>query len=531
MSPISIIPINSLNLQKKYSTLSKYAQRVIKSQCRSIRFTLERFFLNINPQLISENKQKLEEIGIKQIGKDISEGIIFSDKKNDYHVFSFNNNSLSINILEPDSNKVNQHFTLSQKTDEFMHAGNFSGSNIEDTIGNVLDFVDRKIIIAKMQLAPTKTQPLLIRQTTFQKPQKAVDVQKDSVIKNIGYIGSKEEELIKSIIEKFKLSQELYKKISDMRTKYKVRSSYKNYMPQPVANKIGFKNIGQNGESISFFDTSFKNNSHFVLSITDSEGKDQKFVISKDKKTVQKNLPSKYIKSDISEFRIRMAPDYYTQQEIDNSNLHSYLSCFNKEMELFIEHTQNWFKQREKKKLIQSNYDAANLEQYEELLTDIHSNFENYRGKLRKYLRKTNKSRKFKIENNISTKLASRSVKFDNITPEGYDLRLSYPKVGENTATQLLVMLGDNIKKSFFIINNKLLRFNIKKLSDKIIHSNQKQYYYDNKYLKESKLHSYLLLLKDKLNDLNVKLDAIRRQQIKNRIKYHIKPSKKPHNV
>ena len=142
---------------------------------------------------------------------------------------------------------------------------------------------------------------------------------------------------------------------------------------------------------------------------------------------------------------------------------------------------------------------------------------------MRIYLRKPHKSQKFKNKNGISTKLASTAVKFDNITPEGYDLRLSFPKVRGSIATQLLVMRGDKIENSFFILYNKLLRFNIKDLNDKINHINRTMYFYDNNYLQESNLHSYLLLLQDKLHELNERLDVIRKKQIENRIKYKIK--------
>jgi hypothetical protein len=146
---------------------------------------------------------------------------------------------------------------------------------------------------------------------------------------------------------------------------------------------------------------------------------------------------------------------------------------------------------------------------------------------MRKYLRKPHKSRKFKTENGISTKLASTAVKFDNITPDGRDLRLSYPKVHDKTATQLLVMSSDKIENSFYILDNKLLRLKIKDLNDKFNHYDQKLYYYDNKYLQDSNLESYLSLLQDKLKELNKKLDSIRRKQLENRTKYHIKSHNK----
>ena len=489
MSPINITPINSLNLSRNYGTLSNYAQRFIKSQIRMTTYALDRFFAEIDLKIIPNNEQKLKEFCIKQIGNNKQEGIILSEKECDYHVF-FNDEYLNLDILKPNSGEVYQQFKVRENSDKYIHSGNFSDANIEDELSKVLEFVEDKLLKLKRELAPTEMPSVLnyrpimsyniaeINKTLFQVP-------KNTDINNAGVIGLKEEEIIKSINNKFEIIQKLYKKISDGRTKYELRSSYKNYLPQTVANKLGFKNINE-----------------------------IKFVISKKNKSVRKNLPSKFVQSEFSEYRISLKPNYYTQKELDGLNLYSYLFCLDKEMENFIQHTQNWFNKKEEIKLIKSNRDVATTEQYNRLLDDIRLNFEEYRKKMRTYLRKTHKSKKFKIENGISTKLASTAVKFDNITKEGYDLRLSFPKVREQRAVQILVMSGEKIEKSFFIIDDKLLRFNIKDLDDKIHHSNQKRYYYNKEYLEESQLESYLLILKNKLNELNNKLDAIREKQI-----------------
>lgn len=507
MNPINIKLINTLILQKKRSSLSNFAQIFVRPQIKSISYTLEKLISEINANTETQNIQKLYELGIKEIGKDISQGVIISGKNCDYHIFSSNNGVLNFNFLKTDTNQVFRHLGLNSQSDEYLHAGDFSGINIEDTINELLDFADSKLFKAKRILTSPKSQQSELPTETIT-PQKAIiNIPKNYDIANAGYIDSKYKELIESIHQKFSLIQELYKKINDGRTKYKLRSAYPNYLPQPVMNKIGFKNIGPKGESISLFDSSYKKDSYTGIIITGADGKESNFVISNDKGFVQKNLPSKYVKSDFSGYRIYITPNYYTQKEIDESNLYLYLSCLNKEMDSFIEHTQNWFKI----KLIKSNYNCATINEYKDLIDDIFSNFEKYRVKIRKYFHnKTEKKQKFKTENNISTKLASTAVKFDRITKDGNDLRLSFPKVRGNIATQILVMDGDEIKKSFFIINNKLLRFDIKKLSDKIVRYNKNLYYYDNQYLQESNLPEYLILLRDKLQDLNCKLDTIK---------------------
>ena len=522
------IPLISTNIQKKYGIFSQYAQKFLKLEIKNISFTLERFFLESDFNLLTPEKmQKLKDMGIKDIGKNVKEGILISDGKYDYHI-SYLHENLNINILKPDSEEVYKHLSISNESDKYYHTDNFSDENIEEEISEILDFVNDKLFKAKIEIAPNKnSQQYIPDAKTYEtisginKTLSSKKLKKEDKV--FGYIKQNEEDLIDKILEKLKYSQELYKKISDGRTKYKVRSAYKNYIPQPVTNKLGFKNIGENGENITLFSSSYKGRHYTAIGITNKEGFETKFVVSKENRTVQKNLPSRYVKSDISGYRITLTPRYYTQEEIDKSNLHSYLDKLNNEMDRFIEHTQNWLKQKEDRKLIRSNYNTATLEKYKDLLDNISFKFEEYRFKMRKYLRKNHKRTQFKIDNNISTDLTSTAVKFDKITSEGYDLRLSFPKVKDKKATQILVMENKNILNSFYIINNKLLRFKIKDLNDKIRNYDRNLYYYDNEYLKSSKLNDYLLLLEDKLNKLNAKLDKIRTKQLENKEKYHMK--------
>ena len=339
MSPMNITPVNALKLQT--GTLSNYAQRFMKSQAKSTSFALERFFLDTEPELISQNEQKLKAIGVKQIGKDVKEGILVTDNEYDYRMFVADDGNMGFDIFKPDSSLIIRQFSLNNKSDKYTHAGDFTGLSIEDEMSRVLDFASSKIYKIKRECVAQVPKPFIQGQQTADKIAELNKVlqttRKNPDIKESGFIGSDEEEMIDSINEKFRLTQELYKKISDCRTKWEVKKSYPNYLPQPVTNKLGFKDIGPNGESVTFFRTSHKNNVHNAIIVTDKDGGERVFVISQNEGSVQKNLPSKFVNSGNSEYRVHIAPDYYTQKEVDESNLPVYLACFNEEMGKFIE--------------------------------------------------------------------------------------------------------------------------------------------------------------------------------------------------
>ena len=111
---MNITPVNALKLQTSYGTLSRYAQRFMKSQVKSTSFALERFFLEAEPELISQNEQRLKEIGVKQIGKDIKEGILVTDNEYDYRMFAADDGYLGFDILKPDSSLIIRQFSVNR---------------------------------------------------------------------------------------------------------------------------------------------------------------------------------------------------------------------------------------------------------------------------------------------------------------------------------------------------------------------------------------------------------------------------------
>lgn len=528
MSPVVITPINTAKQPLKSNLLSNYGQRFIKSQIKIISFALERFFLEFNPELISKNEQKLKDIGFRQIGNDIGEGIVISGDKCDYHVYSSSDDKLGFNIIEAGTNQVREYFCLDKNSNQFTHAG--STTNIEEEMSETIDFIDKILGKSKRECIKPIHQIFIPRSETSEKIEELNRTmrraKKNVSIKDFGYIGDKEKNISESIVNKYKNILELYKRIPDGHTRSKARSRYPNYITQEGTGKMGFKNIGPSGENINLFYLTYQRANYLSVGITNASGKELKFVISEDKGTVQRNLPYRFSVSGSKENRLHSIPDYYTQEEIDKSEMNSYLSCLERELDLFREHSEKWINKWEEQKLIRLNKDIGTLEPYKELLDDVSESFEKYRVKIRKYLRKSNKRKQFKAENNISVQLTSTAVRFENITPEGYDLRLSYPKVHDKNATQLLVMSGDEIKKSFYIYDNKLLRFNIKDLNDKFQNCCHNLYYYDNKYLQESEFEKYFSLVRDKLHSLNLKLDKIREKQLKNIERYHIKSPK-----
>lgn len=514
MNPIKILPIKTQVLRK--SILSNYAQRFVLPQVKSTYYILERFFVDISSKDLSATKQKLKSIGIEQIGNNVKEGIIIKGDDCNYHVYSPNGDTLGFDILKHDSNEVLSHFCLNNRSSEYVHSKNFD-KNAEDSIIDILDYIDKILLEAKNKFIPSLTPQTYVQKSStsdmIEKLNKTMRcAPKHAAIKDFGYIDSVEKEIVQAIINKIIAAQKLYNQIPEGYTRSKIKQSYEKYIPQGSKHKFGFRNAGPSGEDISLYYIEHKKNYYLELTLTNADGNEKKFIINEKPGTVQRNLPYRFSLSGDKASRIYAIPDYYTQKEIEKSDLYSYLKCTNQELESFLDYSKDIIYKRTERNNIRNNVNSATLNKYKYILDDIAANFKNYKMKMRKLPYDTKKRNQFKTENNISTKYATTAVRFDNITTDGKDLRLSLPKVCNTIATQILVMQGDTIEKSYFIYKNRLLRFSINGLNDKIRSDSQTKYFYDENYLEESNLEEYLILLKDKLHELNKKLDEMKKK-------------------
>lgn len=512
-------PISSLitnNSQIKCGKFSKYAQQYLKSDVNGFLHNLNNFFENITQDKFAQNMKALNNIGIKQIGKNITEGLIVDTKELNYHVCIPMGNTIQLNMLNGD-NKVFKTILFNYNCDSYKYTWNTAGSDFEDFIGDSISNIDRIIITAIKEMTPKAPKPFIPDKSTSQKIEELNNtlaiVLKNAAIKDFGYINEDTEYLIQAIKEQYRNIKDLFKRVPNNTSRFNVRSYYNNYIPEESANnRITFKDAGPSGEKISFAEISYKNKPYFDFSYTDIKGNKQKFVFSEEG-TVQKNLPFRSFLNDYGYKRINSIPDYYTQQEIDNSNLCLHLNCLSRELRAFTKHAENWLGELEEFKQMHSNNDIASTDSYNEIINDISSQFKQYMTRIRKVIPKKEERDNFKTENGISKERLTTSVTFLNLAPnKSNSLRLSFPTIPNNTATQILEMNGDDVVKSFYILDNKLLKIKFKTRYDRFIHYNRNMYFYDNEYMKNSKLDLYLKIIQDKLHELNEKLDAINTQ-------------------
>lgn len=517
---MKILPVSTLKVNNhpvKYKTFSNYAQRYIKSQMQSVSFKFERFFEDFKGADYTQNVKSENIISDKFI-KTKEEGLDILGEDFNYHIFSTQNDSLQIELIDKQNNQIKHGVLLNKNSNDYTYAGDISDSKTEDFISEILDDIDSKFIDLKQKLSPKTPKPYIPSQTTSEKiaelNRTLHTVPRSGGIKNFGLIDSDDMQMLENIIEQYRHIKALYKKIPNDASRYHVRSYYKNYVnPKTGKSSMPFKDIGPMGEPVSVSYITHRNRPYVILNTTDINNKELTYIISVSKGTVQRNLPYRAKKYGNVTKRKDSIPDYLTQEEINKSNLYAYLSCVNRELKLFAEHTQKWLDTQEYNKKYYSNTNVASTAHLNPIIEDISKNFFEYKKKVLKNIPKLAERKQFKLDNGISPELSTSAVTFKNITSNRNDLRLSFPILPDKIATQVLLMNGEKVLKSFYILDDKLLKIDIKKKSDRFLHYNRKMYFHDEEYFNNSNLPAYLELIQNKLHQLNEKLDIIRQNK------------------
>ena len=74
---------------------------------------------------------------------------------------------------------------------------------------------------------------------------------------------------------------------------------------------------------------------------------------------------------------------------------------------------------------------------------------------------------------------------------------------------QILVLNNEEIKDTFYVLENKLLKLKIKTLQGRLKHYDRNLYFYSKDYIEQSPLYKYIDFIQEKLEDINSKLNNI----------------------
>lgn len=498
--------IQSLPGRNLTEQVSIHTKTQIKSDIGSIGYCFKVLYQDLNLPKCEIAQEVLQKLGITHIGKTLEEGIRIIGRKSNHIISSPKPNLIRLTYLNKINGEAERIVSIYDK-ETFYEQTKFARlDDFEDDVSETLDFLNWKLISLRQKATPPVPQPYIPtkdQKENLDKINKALNKPKTDIVPVTDvFLGENETKLTKEIIENFTATKDAFKKFNNNVTSYNVRTYYPNYISTDSGiNTYAFKAIGPNQENISISLMTHKGKNYVMLKAYD-EKKASAFVIS-ETGTVQKNMPYEKVYTEKSHKRYDSVPEYYTQAELDKSSLGEYLACVNKELKSFEEHTVNWQKKQVDFIASHTNKDVGSLENLTPKINRIFKSIDKLKENLRKRFPYLSDSEEFRQKNNINIEFSRRGVRFPNITREKYDLRITFPSVQGKRATQILLMDGEEIKQSFYILDEKLVKLEIKKLSDAFTHPNRKIYYHTQEYIENSRLEEFVNLISKTLNRAN----------------------------
>lgn len=520
--------------------ISKHSRAMFDNSLRSIKYSFKVLYEDIKLQESIPNKQQLEKQGIVNFGKTKEEGITLAGYDYNRLIQIPNDETIKLSLINKQTGKTDKIFdfkngtikeiTTSEKTEE-----------PEEFLEDIIDECEYKLMKFKSSSFSPSPKPYIPEKKDYEKldeinkvlgtenlietinsktttvrteqkprPKKKsmtpVSLRKlDKPIENFGTISEKDTDIVEDIVQKVGKIKEQYQDFHSEHARTDVRLDFPNYVSSESNNRvITFDNIGPMGEKLSISVFHNRGKKYAGIQTKDLKNNDVAYIISRENGTVQRNSPWEFVYVDGIKKRRVNVPDYYTQEEINNSLLSRYLGCADIELEKFSNHIQKRLDRQANFRLTHSNTNVGSMSHYSDTIKNLHKNIDEFKTLLKEKYPSIKEKDSYASQNNINTRV--KGLKFYGITPDGKDLRLTFPVVQGKQATNLLVMQNNEIKESYFIMEDKLVRFNVKNENDFLPHSDRQIYYYPKEYVDKIDISKYFELINEKLKVLKENL-------------------------
>lgn len=475
----------------------------IKSEIYNLKYDLLEFMKSIDGGTVRTKFIATEKFGIVKIGKNSAEGIIFSGDGINSKIQLLDNDVLKLSFISK-SGKIRDSYEF--KNDNIIEVSKADNTNndIDEYLLNALESLSMKMSnlrrISREDM-PKLYIPTKLEQEKLDKINKAISVAATND-PAIATTNEREQELCKEVLKQFIMVKEVYKKFNNPITRSNVKARYSNYdLPNSNANTCAFQK-GYMGKPFQISVSQVSGMDYIIIRTPDKDGTQLIFTINS-KGQILKNMPYQ-VKTLSTGIKKRSAtkPEFYAPDELKDKNLETLLFRASKELERLAKHGETNLKNHAKFAEKHINSDIGSTKYLSPIINEIFSSIEQFKEKI------TKTYGHFKGRDELREKYdidwSRRGIRINNATRNGKDLRLTFPSVLGKRATQLLVIDKDEkINKSFFILDDKLVKFEIKSIEDNFTHPNRQQYYYTQKEIKHSHLGEYLNIIREKIATIN----------------------------
>ena len=361
----------------------------------------------------------------------------------------------------------------------------------ESYLKNILDELDFKILCLRKSFISTVIQP---RTETNYKPviTPVTAVKKNVPVKNKKGVLSREQMAYVEILEK--LFNDVHEKLNTIPTqnfRYKVKNSYNNgKIDGANASKVlKFKEISPSGENISINFVNYNKKKYAVIAVTQLNGTVKPLIINPDGEVVK--TPHPILIRDPQHHR-RM--EYYSQYEINEMDILQYMIALRKELKNYGNYIEKCIASRE---FYKPSCDTGSVEDCAQITANIYKNYCRYKKNIMHLGSKERSS--FRYLMGFVPMQGNPALVIKNINKDKEIVHLSFPVFDGKKCTKLLVLNDENkIAKTFYIMDNKLVKFNAGSIHSKK-QINRQICYYSQEEIDKSGLREYLKAVNERL--------------------------------
>lgn len=314
--------------------------------------------------------------------------------------------------------------------------------------------------------------------------------------------------LAAEITDLFNEVHETLKTIKNSLTRSKIKNGYPPLkMGKAGSRMLEFEGIGQNRENISVNILNDHYEKHLIINVEAFGGKMKNIIVNSKGEVLKR--PSSVLEREWYIDGKEKGGQFYTQDEVDNLNFSQYLISLKKELELYKAFINRKINAISDKKLKHTTFEEGSVEKYNNLLNSVNKQYSYYKTNITGIFDKKERHA-IKERFNIHTQKGHPSIILRQITPDGEDLHLSYPKINGEICTKILIIdkVGA-IKNTLLVKENKLVKYEADN-----IHSRKRNdrgfYYYSQQEVDQSKLEEYLKIIEKHLKIVNNAIDNVK---------------------
>lgn len=324
------------------------------------------------------------------------------------------------------------------------------------------------------------------------------DKYKDFMHSLLGKVGmSKENQMLSDdIVKLFKGIHEKCSVVKNSSLRSKIKNEYNGIKPNTIngSRQFVFENV--NGKDYLVNVVSDKSNKkNLVISITDKDNTTSNIIIEKGGRI----LKSKHITSN---YQFGEGSVCYTQKELDSPDFKKELEIVKAELEKYDTYINERLQKWAKFKAMHSTTLAGVLDKkMQKSLSNLKEKHLKMHRKYRYFTKDIRKAGDEKLQISLS-KCTSKKIIYKNIGPYQETVHVSFPKEKGHDGVKILVLgYGDKIKKSYFIQESKLIKYEATKIN-KNKDRRMKINFYSQEEIDNSGLNEYLNLLNQRLDYL-----------------------------